>query len=90
MSTVYTVTMALLGAAFLMTAARLVRGPTSFDRIMALDVMAVLLVSGIAVHSVSWGEPAYAAVLLVVAMLGFVGSVSAARLAGARGEEEGA
>ncbi|TQM70248.1 multisubunit sodium/proton antiporter MrpF subunit [Actinomadura hallensis] len=87
MNVVYIVTMVLLGAAFLMTTARLVRGPSSFDRIMALDVMAVLLVSGIAVHSVFWGEPAYAALLLVVSMLGFVGSVSAARLAGARKEK---
>ncbi|MFG2086797.1 MULTISPECIES: monovalent cation/H+ antiporter complex subunit F [unclassified Spirillospora] len=86
MNTVYILTMALLGAAFLMTAARLVRGPSSFDRIMSLDVMAVLLVSGIAVHSAYWGEPAYATLLLVVSMLGFVGSVSAARLAGAWGE----
>ena len=84
MNTVYIVTMALLGAAFLMTTARLVRGPSSFDRIMSLDVMAVLLVSGIAVYSAFYGEPAYAPLLLVVAMLGFVGSVSAARLAGAR------
>ena len=88
MNTVYILTMALLGAAFLMTAARLVRGPSSFDRIMALDVMAVLLVSGIAVHSSYWGEPAYATLLLIVSMLGFVGSVSAARLAGAREERE--
>ncbi|GAA0591900.1 monovalent cation/H+ antiporter complex subunit F [Actinomadura livida] len=86
MNTVYIVTMVLLGAAFLMTTARLVRGPSSFDRIMSLDVMAVLLVSGIAVHSAFYGEPAYAPLLLVVAMLGFVGSVSAARLAGSRGE----
>ncbi|XRQ03406.1 monovalent cation/H+ antiporter complex subunit F [Actinomadura welshii] len=86
MNAVYIVTMALLGVAFLLTAARLIRGPSSFDRIMALDVMAVLLVSGIAVFSAYWNEPAYAPLLLVVAMLGFVGSVSAARLAGARGE----
>ena len=86
MNAVYALTMVLLGAAFLMTAARLVRGPSSFDRIMALDVMAVLLVSGIAVHAAYWDEPAHATLLLVVAMLGFVGSVSAARLAGARGE----
>ncbi|TDC46761.1 sodium:proton antiporter [Actinomadura sp. KC345] len=86
MNTVYVLTMILLGVAFLMAAVRLVRGPSSFDRIMALDVMAVLLVSGIAVHAAYWGEPAHATLLLVVSMLAFVGSVSAARLAGARGE----
>ena len=36
MNVVYIVTMVLLGAAFLMTTARLVRGPSSFDRIIAL------------------------------------------------------
>ncbi|TDC83324.1 monovalent cation/H+ antiporter complex subunit F [Actinomadura sp. 7K507] len=86
MNTVYVLTMILLGVAFLMTAVRLVRGPSSFDRILALDVMAVLLVSGIAVHAAYWGEPGHATLLLVVSMLAFVGSVSAARLAGARGE----
>jgi multicomponent Na+:H+ antiporter subunit F len=85
MSAVYTVTMALLGAAALMTAARLVRGPTVFDRIMAVDVLSVLLVSGIAVHAAVWGEPAHGTILVVIALLGFVGSVTAARLA-ARGE----
>lgn len=86
MTVVYTVTMVLLGAAILMTAARLVRGPTSFDRIMAVDVLAVLLVSGIAVHSAVWGEPALSTILVAVVLLGFVGSVTAARLAAQREE----
>ena len=86
MTVVYTVTMVLLGAAILMTAARLVRGPTSFDRIMAVDVLAVLLVSGIAVHSAVWGEPALSTILVAVVLLGFVGSVTAARLAARREE----
>jgi multicomponent Na+:H+ antiporter subunit F len=84
MTVVYTVTMVLLGAAILMTAARLVRGPTSFDRIMAVDVLAVLLVSGIAVHSAVGGEPALSTILVAVVLLGFVGSVTAARLAAQR------
>ena len=79
MTVVYTVTMVLLGAAILMTAARLVRGPTSFDRIMAVDVLAVLLVSGIAVHSAVWGEPALSTILVAVVLLGFVGSVKIGR-----------
>ncbi|SNR69533.1 monovalent cation/H+ antiporter complex subunit F [Actinomadura mexicana] len=86
MTVVYTVTMVLLGAAILMTAARLVRGPTSFDRIMAVDVLAVLLVSGIAVHSAVWGEPALSTILVAIVLLGFVGSVTAARLAAQREE----
>ncbi|MFA1539187.1 monovalent cation/H+ antiporter complex subunit F [Actinomadura monticuli] len=86
MSIVYAAALALLGAAFLMTGARLVRGPSTFDRIMALDVLAVLLVSGIAVHTAVVDETANATVLVVIALMGFVGSVSAARLAAARAE----
>ncbi|NDU74360.1 sodium:proton antiporter [Actinomadura sp. DSM 109109] len=86
MTVVYAVTMALLGSAILMTAARLVRGPTSFDRIMSVDVLAVLLVSGIAVHSAVWGEPALSTILVAVVLLGFTGSVTAARLAARREE----
>ncbi|MGH3243663.1 MAG: monovalent cation/H+ antiporter complex subunit F [Spirillospora sp.] len=81
MNAVYDVTMALLGAAILMTAARLIRGRTAFDRIMAMDVLAVLLVSGIAVHAASSDEPANATILVAISLLGFVGSVTAARLA---------
>ncbi|MEU8341700.1 monovalent cation/H+ antiporter complex subunit F [Spirillospora sp. NPDC048832] len=86
MSIVYNAALALLGAAFVLTAARLVRGPSTFDRIMALDVLAVLLVSGIAVHTAVHDEPANATILVVIALMGFVGSVSAARLAAARAE----
>ncbi|TDB82973.1 sodium:proton antiporter [Actinomadura sp. KC216] len=90
MNAVYTVTMALLGAAVLMTAARLIRGRTAFDRIMAMDVLSVLLVSGIAVHAAASDEPGNATILVAISLLGFVGSVTAARLAAehARGRAE--
>jgi multicomponent Na+:H+ antiporter subunit F len=86
MSIVYSAAMALLGAAFLMTAARLVRGPSTFDRVMAGDILAVLLLSGIAVHAAVHKETANATILVAVALMGFVGSVSAAHLAAARAE----
>ncbi|TMQ90395.1 sodium:proton antiporter [Actinomadura soli] len=86
MDAVYTVTMVLLGAAVLMTAMRLIRGRTAFDRIMAMDVLSVLLVSGIAVHAAARDEPANATILVVISLLGFVGSVTAARLASEHAE----
>ncbi|WP_395104154.1 monovalent cation/H+ antiporter complex subunit F [Actinomadura sp. SCN-SB] len=84
MNVVHLVTMALLSAAALMTSLRLVRGPTEFDRILAVDVLSVLLVSAIAVFMAAGGGPAYATLTVVIALLGFVGSVTAARLAGKR------
>jgi multicomponent Na+:H+ antiporter subunit F len=87
-SAVYTVTLALLSAAALLTLARLVRGPTALDRILALDVLSVLLVSGVGVRDAVLGAAADAASLVVIALLGFVGTVTAARLAGERGRQE--
>ncbi|MFD0902921.1 monovalent cation/H+ antiporter complex subunit F [Actinomadura sediminis] len=86
MIAVYVLALSLLGAALVLTTLRLLRGPTSFDRIMALDVLAVLLVSGIAVHGAAQDEPANGTLLVVISLLGFVGSITAARLAGERGE----
>jgi multicomponent Na+:H+ antiporter subunit F len=84
MSLVHMTTLALLGAAALMATARLVLGPTVFDRIVALDVLSVLLVSAIIVRSPVEGVAAYAPPAMVIALLGFVGSITAARLAGER------
>ncbi|TNY37972.1 monovalent cation/H+ antiporter complex subunit F [Thermomonospora catenispora] len=85
MSAVSALALALLSAAGLLTMARLVRGPTALDRILALDVLSVLLVSGVAVDAARQGGTAYADSLVVIALLGFVGTVAAARLAGERG-----
>ena len=81
MTLVHITTLVLLGAAALMTLARLLRGPTEFDRILAVDVLAVLLVSAIAVRTATGGGAAYTTLTVVIALLGFVGTVTAARLA---------
>jgi multicomponent Na+:H+ antiporter subunit F len=81
MTLVYIATLVLLGAAALMTVARLLRGPTEFDRIVAMEVLAVLLICAIAVRTASGGGAPYTTLTLVIALLGFVGSVTAARLA---------
>ncbi|REE97751.1 monovalent cation/H+ antiporter complex subunit F [Thermomonospora umbrina] len=85
MNVVYAVTLALLSLAGVLAMLRLVRGPTPLDRIVALDVMAVLLVSGVAVKAAIFHSSANVASLVVIALLGFVGTVTAARLAGIRG-----
>ncbi|WP_289009984.1 monovalent cation/H+ antiporter complex subunit F [uncultured Thermomonospora sp.] len=88
MNVVYAVTYALLSLAALLTLLRMVRGPGPLDRIVALDVLAVLLVSGVAVQAATQGEAAHSSSLVVIALLGFVGTVTAARLAGEREERK--
>lgn len=64
---------------------RLVRGPSLADRIVALDALLVVIVSGIAVDAARTGEGTYLEVLVVAALLGFVGTVNVARFIERRG-----
>jgi multicomponent K+:H+ antiporter subunit F len=71
--------------ALLLAFSRLLRGPSVPDRILALDTlyidaMALLVLLGIAYDSALWFEAA-----LVIAMLGFVGTVALAKYV-ARGD----
>lgn len=69
-------TMAMLGVALVLNVFRLIRGPTVADRILSLDTLyintvAVLILFGIRMNTVIYFEAA-----LVIAMLGFVGTVA--------------
>ncbi|QBI55258.1 monovalent cation/H+ antiporter complex subunit F [Streptomonospora litoralis] len=85
----YTVTFVLLGAGVLLTVYRLVRGPSVMDRIVCLNATSVLLISFIAVEVALRGDPAYIGVVITFALLGFVGSLTAARFAERRAHDRG-
>jgi multicomponent Na+:H+ antiporter subunit F len=74
-----------LSVAALLTLVRLVRGPSVPDRIVALDALLLIVVSGIAVGAAATGDGDFLAVLLAVALLGFVGTVTVARFVERRG-----
>jgi multicomponent K+:H+ antiporter subunit F len=66
-------------AAFLLAALRLARGPSLPDRILALDTlyvnaMALLILGGVMVDTVLYFEAA-----LIIAALGFIGTVAMAK-----------
>ena len=65
--------------------ARLVRGPSLADRIVALDALLIMLVSGVAVDAARTGVGTYVDLLIVTALLGFVGAVLVARYIEQRG-----
>ena len=58
---------------------RLVQGPTSGDRILALDTMVINAIGIIVVLGIHQGVKVYFEVSLLVAMLGFVSTVALAR-----------
>jgi len=79
----------LLVAAALITLFRVERGPSMLDRIVALDVLVAALIGCLALVSLWFGRTDLVLVLTVLALVGFVGSVTLARFAAVEPEDEG-
>lgn len=58
---------------------RVVRGPRNADRIIALDLLSVLVVSVGALYAVFSGEEAFLDVAIAYALVAFLGTVAFAR-----------
>ena len=80
-------TAAMLGTSVLLAVFRLVRGPSVLDRIVSLSTVSVLLVSFIGVEVASRGDTAYNGVMVSIALLGFVATLTAARFAERRAHD---
>jgi multicomponent Na+:H+ antiporter subunit F len=69
-------TLATLGLALLIAFIRLVKGPTLPDRIVAMDLFGVLVVGLIVVLAGSSGVRATLDAAIVIALIGFLGTVA--------------
>ena len=78
---VFVAALAMLGVAGALTLYRLMRGPSTLDRIVALDVYVVLTVVSAGVYVAYYRDGSNIPLLAAVSLVGFVGSGSAARLA---------
>jgi multicomponent Na+:H+ antiporter subunit F len=73
------IALGMLAISTLLALWRVVRGPTLPDRVVALDLVGVL-VAGIAVVSASLtGSPYFLDVAIVIALISFVGTIAYAR-----------
>ena len=81
MDALFVVILAMLGVAAALALYRLMLGPSTLDRIVALDVFVVLSVIGATVYVAYYRDGSNIPLLAAVALVGFVGSVAAARLA---------
>lgn len=70
------VVMIVLSAGILLSLGRLVRGPSLPDRVVALDIIALLIVAIVGVYSIRHSEPVLLRVAMVVTLVNFVGSVA--------------
>ena len=80
MDALFVVILGMLGVAAALTLFRLLLGPSTLDRIVALDVFVVLSVIGAAVYVAYYRDGSNIPLLAAVALTGFVGSATAARL----------
>ncbi|WP_249869478.1 Na(+)/H(+) antiporter subunit F1 [Oceanobacillus saliphilus] len=68
--------LALYGIAIAISAYRIIVGPSLPDRVVALDMIGVMLVSAIAIISVLQGTKAYLEVILILAILAFISTIA--------------
>jgi multicomponent Na+:H+ antiporter subunit F len=86
MTIVIAVCLGILTLAAILTLTRIVRkGISLADRVVALDVLLLIIVLGIAVGAVQSGSQLFFSVLVVVSLLGFVGTITVARFIERRG-----
>ena len=71
--------LAMLAVAAILTFIRLVKGPTLPDRVIAIDLIGVLLVCLLVVMAGITAQQAFLDVAMVMALISFVGTVAYAR-----------
>lgn len=70
---------AAVGLAMLLCVWRLLRGPEAVDRVLALDTMYVNVVALVVLLGIRQGTDLYFEAALLIALLGFAGTVALAR-----------
>lgn len=71
----------ILGVAAALTIYRMTAGPTMLDRVIAMDVLVAIVVCGLGVEAAFNRHATTLPILVVLSLVGFVGSVSVARFA---------
>jgi len=71
--------MTMLALAALLAFARLVRGPTLPDRVIAIDLIGVIIVCLLVALAAATAEQAFLDVAIVIALISFVGTVAYAK-----------
>jgi multicomponent Na+:H+ antiporter subunit F len=78
----------MLSIAYFLSFYRLIRGPGLPDRVVALDLIAVITVGFIAVYAIDTGERVFLDAAIVVALITFLGTVAFARYLERRAQGE--
>jgi multicomponent Na+:H+ antiporter subunit F len=79
MDTFVSVSQIALGLAALLAVGRAIKGPDLVDRIVAVDLILLLLAAGVGAEAARSGSEVYSAIAIVVALIAFAGTVLVAR-----------
>lgn len=74
--TMLTISLILFGIAIAITVFRIILGPSLPDRVLSLDVIGVQIVSSLAIISIILKTRAFLEVILVLAILAFIGTIA--------------
>ncbi|MHA6250568.1 Na(+)/H(+) antiporter subunit F1 [Oceanobacillus sp. CAU 1775] len=74
--TILTISLVFFGIAIAVTVLRIIIGPSLPDRVLALDVISVQIVSSLAIITVLLNTPVFLEVILVLAILAFIGTIA--------------
>lgn len=81
-----TLALGILAVAAVLITVRLLTSRTVADRMVALDALLLVIVAGIAVQAARTGDDTYLNVMVVTALLAFVGTALTARYISRRGD----
>jgi multicomponent Na+:H+ antiporter subunit F len=84
--TIGAICFALLALSGALCFGRVLAGPSLADRILALDCLLIIVVVGVGVDAAVTGRGIYLDVLLVVALVAFIGTTAVARYLERRGD----
>jgi multicomponent Na+:H+ antiporter subunit F len=76
--------LALLALALVLTAVRIIRGPTLPDRVLGLDLMTSIAAGVIAVVGINSGFTLYVDIAIALGLVGFLATVALARFINAQ------
>ncbi|GGC61605.1 cation:proton antiporter [Hoyosella rhizosphaerae] len=79
MTTVFVICAVALVLAAAITSFRLVRGPNSLDRLVAVDMLVALSVCGLAVWTAFTRDTTLISAIVALTLLGFIGSIAITR-----------
>ena len=88
MNVLWIIIAVLLGVAALLGTVRLLLGPSILDRALSVDALLALAVTGLGAFAAFNRDPTVLPTLLVLSLLGFVGSVGVATFVARRTQED--